>query len=250
MGSKLKYLYFGLAIILMAIIVYALPTTYNPFTGKLDYYGVKNFTCQSNYVVHGFDANSSGVCIATPAGTEADPIFSANFTNMKVDCPNGNYTYGILGNGTLKCRSDTGGTITETDPVWTGNFSLGFYLNHTLAVYNNWGKWFYNMTTPAIDDTNSRFWNRTQAYNKTDIDIQIITNGTYFSTFNDTYNTWAYNMTTPAINYANSNFHNKSANIVVGNYNVTVSTNYTICLNGLACTKYIMANDTAIIIQS
>ncbi len=37
---------------------------------------------------------------------ESDPKWSANFTNMIVDCPTGNYSYGVNTNGSLKCRDD------------------------------------------------------------------------------------------------------------------------------------------------
>ena len=39
----------------MMMIVIALPTTYNPFTGKLDYYGLQNQTCPAGQEVRGFN---------------------------------------------------------------------------------------------------------------------------------------------------------------------------------------------------
>lgn len=54
--------------------------------------------------------NSSGLIRNwTNYFTETDPYFTANFSNMQTDCPDGNYTYGIYPNGTLKCRDDIKG---------------------------------------------------------------------------------------------------------------------------------------------
>jgi len=61
------------------------------------------------------DSDGSTLSCTTTVDTEIDPIFAANFTNMQVDCPAGNYSYGIFGNGTLKCRNDETGAGASVD---------------------------------------------------------------------------------------------------------------------------------------
>ena len=130
--------------------------------------------------------------------------------------------------------------------------------------------WSYNQTTPAITDINSRFWNRTQSYNKTEVDsfnsswsstynatyAGLIDNASYLSTYNATYaaniannswnqslaNTlyagiiWNYNQTTPAISYVNSNPYNW--------VNVTTISNTTIARTGNCPAGQVVMNTT------
>ena len=67
--------------------------------------------------------------------SESDPNWEANFTNMQTDCPNGNYTYGVYDNGTLKCRDDEqgvgGGQGKEGDGIYLYNDTDTMYLNET-----------------------------------------------------------------------------------------------------------------------
>lgn len=86
-------------------------------------------------------------------------------------------------------------TITNNNASWSSTY------NSTYATYA------YNQTTAAINDVNSRFWNKTQSYNKTEIDAN---NASWSSTYNATYAPWAYNQTTSAINDVNSRFWNRT----------------------------------------
>jgi hypothetical protein len=67
-------------------------------------------------------------CMTLSSGTESDPQWTANFTNMQTDCLSNNYAYGINGNGTLKCRQDQSGS--GLAPVY-----LESALNATNAAY-------------------------------------------------------------------------------------------------------------------
>ena len=60
--------------------------------------------CTGNITGSVFVGDGSG--LTNVVNTESDPKWSANFTNMIVDCPGGNYSYGLHVNGSLKCRSD------------------------------------------------------------------------------------------------------------------------------------------------
>lgn len=62
---------------------------------------------------------------------------------------------------------------------WNYNQSSPFYTWLSTFLYN------YNQTIPAITDINNRFWNRTQSYNKTEIDSF---NTSWSTTYNSTYN--------------------------------------------------------------
>ncbi len=53
----------------------------------------------------------------------AGATWNANFTNMVVDCPAGNYSYGMYPNGTWQCRNDISGAAAETDPYWGANYT-------------------------------------------------------------------------------------------------------------------------------
>ena len=68
--------------------------------------------------------------------TEVDPFWLLNFTNMQSDCPSGNYSYGILPNGSFKCRSDLTGapgsdTQKKADGDYLYNDSTTIYFNTT-----------------------------------------------------------------------------------------------------------------------
>lgn len=53
------------------------------------------------------NTTTNGVqCIPIPSIIELDPFWSTNYTNMLVDCSDGNYNYGIYNNGSFKCRND------------------------------------------------------------------------------------------------------------------------------------------------
>lgn len=82
--------------------------------------------------------------------TETDPTWSANFTNMQIDCPTGNYTYGIEGNGTLKCRNDE-----------QGAGGAGGYAGVGPWLYNDSTTIHFNETHGNESYGESIFWNKT-----------------------------------------------------------------------------------------
>lgn len=51
-------------------------------------------------------SNGTNCVTGNATGNETDPSWRANYTNMLVDCPDGNYSYGIYNNGSFKCRND------------------------------------------------------------------------------------------------------------------------------------------------
>lgn len=85
------------------------------------------------------------------------------------------------------------------------------------------------------------FYNTSEVYNKTQIDNQIINNGSYFSTYNSTYATWAYNQTptagsnitvsgrqvsldtTNVLVWLSTLFYRNNANIAHSAYNITTN---------------------------
>jgi len=100
---------------------------------------------------------------------------------------------------------DQSAGVPETDPVWLGNWSLGYFVNDTAIVYELW----------------NTIW--TSTYNVS-----------YESTYNSTYDLWAYNQTTPATDYVDVEITNinDSTNIenlgfVTGSHTVDTSYIYT-----------------------
>lgn len=140
----------------------------------------------------------------TAAVVETDPRWNANFTNMQVDCPTGNYSYGIHPNGSLKCRSSGGGG--------TGDFSFtdffdSYILNSSVfneswsSTYNaTYALWAYNQSM-MLNQTYGDFWyNYTGTFilnpNSTTLTTANITDWYNYSlaTYNQ-YGQWWYNMT-------------------------------------------------------
>lgn len=107
--------------------------------------------------------------------TETDPFWSANFTNMQVDCSDGNYTYGVGSDGTLKCRSDVQGGAGAGDGSYNATYEE--YLDFINAVNN------------SIDERallhNATEWVKAQGYS---------IGGSYNATYEE-YLLWSYNLT-------------------------------------------------------
>jgi len=90
--------------------------------------------------------------------------------------------------------------------------------------------WHYNMTTPAINDINNRFWNRTQTWNITQLyNITQIDsfNASWTSTYNSTYNIWAYNQTQSQYYYNQTVLYTNGTGILLNNNKFNLSTSYT-----------------------
>ena len=98
--------------------VSALPMTYNPFTGKLDYYSSLNQTCSSGYFFDEILTNGSFACSIVAAGAEIDPRWQVNFTNQIANPCTPNFVSGIFGNGTFRCA-----TASASDITWIANWS-------------------------------------------------------------------------------------------------------------------------------
>ncbi|MBS3081735.1 hypothetical protein J4416_02215 [Candidatus Pacearchaeota archaeon] len=61
-----------------------------------------------------------------------------------------------------------------------------YWYNQTAGTYNStYATWAYNQTIPAITNIDSRYWNKTQSYNITQINNM---NASWITTYNDTYN--------------------------------------------------------------
>ena len=117
----------------------------------------------------------------------------ANLTNFPSDCAINNYATG-LNNTSIKCT--TFGTLNVNSSIYSNysNYANSsdywdnldtpydilesiYWYNHTLSVWNLWGKWFYNQTIPSIAYTDLRlleYWNisdiESRYYNKIYID--------------------------------------------------------------------------------
>lgn len=96
-------------------------------------------------------------------GSETDPYWTGNSTNMQVDCPAGNYSYGVFSNGTFKCRDDVSGAAAESDPKWTANYTI------------------YNTTWSTNTDTWSS--NFTNYYTKSEVNTNISTENTTMNAY-------------------------------------------------------------------
>jgi len=113
-------------------------------------------------------------------------------------------------------------TFNLYNSTWDNNWVNQFAYNHTSSVFDLWGNWFYNMTTPAIDyivntynSTWDNNWVNQFAYNHTSSTIGIL--GTNFTTL--TNNLASVNTTLNIQNLYNStltqglNSINTTANI-------------------------------------
>mgnify|MGYP001562628384 CR=1 FL=1 len=113
--------------------------------------------------------------------------FNSTYANvLNQQCPSGQVVNGTLSNGTFTCVADGGGNpfnqvLNTTSNVTFNNITV--IQDITISGIRVL-QWLYNQTIPAIDDINSRFWNRTQSYNKTEIDSF---NASWTSTYNSTY---------------------------------------------------------------
>ena len=188
---------FGICIILLVTVVaaYELTTTYNPFTGKLDYHITGNLT-GNNVTADWFFGNFVGETWG-------------NITNIVTT---GNYIYNGTGGPTVTLlfnESFLNRTInlivtgTAGDNAsWNQSFSDTLYAgiewdyNQTLGTFNQYGKWWYNQTIPAQTYADA---------NMTISVLQAILNSTgIYSTYNSTYGTWAYNQTIATFTLYNS----------------------------------------------
>lgn len=120
-----------------------------------------------------------------------DPNWDANESQMLVDCPAGNYSFGIYTNGSWKCRNDeqgAGGGGNTTEEIWfvvnNGTFMLATTQvgNTTMEI---WGVVNNNTFMPIgtqVGNTTSEMW-------------AVINNGT-FDRYNNYYNSSLINVTT------------------------------------------------------
>ena len=97
-----------------------------------------NIETSQNVSANYFKGDGSLLTNLPSAGAESDPQWSANFTNMKTDCPSDNYAYGVDDNGTLKCRQDETGSGGGLAPVYLGSnltaTSAGYATIFTIAL--------------------------------------------------------------------------------------------------------------------
>jgi len=95
----------------------------------------------------------------TPSGEEVDP-----------------YSVHLDGSTPLTANWDAG-LFNITADWFNGNLNWNNIQNINQSIYSTYNTtyalWAYNQTTSAIDDINSRFWNKTQTYNKTEIDSNL-----------------------------------------------------------------------------
>src|SRR3989344_3869269 len=137
----------------------------------------------------------------------------------------------------LSCKAVS--TFNETYSIWAYNQTYsGSTYNATYALwaynqtqpFTDWLSTFlynYNQTTPAITDINSRYWNRTQTYNNTQIDA--------FGYVSSTVGNATYRLRSDTINQNNvSDFFNNVVTSAIGNntyagivwnYNQTIASN-------------------------
>jgi len=148
------------------------------------------------------------------------------------------YVSSTIGNTTYRLKSDTInqnnvsdffnnlvtstiGNNTYAGIVWNYNQTQPFTDWLSTFLYN------YNQTTPAITDINSRYWNRTQTYNNTQIDA--------FGYVSSTVGNATYRLRSDTINQNNvSDFFNNVVTSAIGNntyagivwnYNQTIASN-------------------------
>lgn len=120
--------------------------------------------------------SSGGICGNGTQGiaVETDPRWSANLTVINnTNCPAGNYSFGLLGNGTWRCRSDVDTGITvETDPIWTSNLTV---MNATECPAGNYSYGILGNATwkcrsdlsgsgATFDNTNIAYLNNSQTF--------------------------------------------------------------------------------------
>jgi hypothetical protein len=198
--------------------------------------------CMAGFAVQ--NTTTSGVqCIniTQNALTETDPIFAAENSTLWTAI-NGklaetdqryndtlliisvNTTSNIMSLGFYN-KSEVDSLVVGMNNSWNQSLADMLYAGiqwnynqtYTGGTYNStYNIYAYNQTTAAINDINSRFWNRTQSYNKTEIDAL---NASWSSTYNSTYAGFAYNQTAPAINYAdniNTTLSNRIDNLPAG----------------------------------
>ena len=95
-------------------------------------------------------------------------------------------------NQTISANSYTDSVIIANNSSWISTYNTTY---HAGIANNSWNEtranilyagiqWAYNHTTSVITDINSRFWNITQSYNKTEIDSF---NASWILTYNATY---------------------------------------------------------------
>ena len=97
--------------------------------------------CTTGQVV--VNITASGVqCIVPPAGTEVDPIFSLNYTLF------GKYWY----------------NFSTVDQALISTLSTNLQANIT-ALNTSYVKWWYNQTTPAINEAYANFYNKSSNVN-------------------------------------------------------------------------------------
>ena len=154
----------------------------------------------------------------------------------------GNASYLLIGDlplankTSVHCSNITGSlsnlcTVSSSEPINIFDQILNQSSNATFALINITNEvyvsniavkqWLYNQSSVAISDIDLRFWNKTQSYNKAEIDSF---NASWTSTYNATYATnlannswnqtlantlysniiWNYNQTVPAIDSANA----------------------------------------------
>lgn len=139
-------------------------------------------------------------------------ISSSNFTNFTqlLDAPS-SYS-GAAGKVVTVNAGETALEFTTISGSDNASWNQSFANTKYASII-----WSYNQTTAAITDINSRFWNRTQTYNSTEIDTLIAGasggNASWNQSFANTLYAsivWGYNQTTGAINDINARFWNRT----------------------------------------
>ncbi len=215
---------------------------------NVTYASILNQTCASGYYVYSIQSNGTALCRQDQSGVS--DVFNqvlnmtSNVTFESVNATGDLYIGNIAARQWLYNQSTPVlNYISSYEAAWLSTYNStyaanmnNYSFNQTLTDslyasaiwgYNQTGIFSYNQTTPAINDINARYWNRTQAYNKTEIDAL---NSSWTSTYNATYAAnlnnlsfnqtltdglyvrleWGYNQSLAAINDINSRFWNRT----------------------------------------
>jgi hypothetical protein len=232
--KRAKLLIVGLFFLLSIALVFGLPTTYNPFTGKLDYYGLLSQNCTAGQLMWGLLGNGTIVCAVDQA------VGGMDYTNLALTNQSNTFEGNLtieeilrvlgIGNFSGKVYIDNGTDISswpsilnETDLVKSVNATaniqnLGFYTkvqtdnNLTLYLlltdqrYNDTGKINSVNTTLNLVATNA-------SINHTSI-VFINQNSTWD---NNWMNIWGYNQTTATYNLYND-IWSSTSNLTYGGF--------------------------------
>jgi hypothetical protein len=182
---------------------------------------VSTTTCGANNHVSAINNNTGAVtCSADTAGTESDPLWSANYTSF-------NDSWSITFN-------DTYDKLISDNQTWNETYAdLLYYSISNPFSYINDTTWQYNQTTPAIDWVTAQ--NYIKSYSESDplwSANYTLFNNSWSTTYNSSYMTNTYNSTYDAkpSNTYNSTYEAKPSNVYNSSYewfsNSTIFLNY------------------------